>query len=419
MPQATVLTAIGKYVSVKRTELGPDIDNKLADLSAELMVNAELQDLLSRPVHFQMAVRVLPRWNRPFAHLDRARLYESFIDQIIDRELRRLPRPSRLSRQARRRFAADLAVLMNSQGNSRAIRWTAIPESLLEAYKTRDDSYDDVRRELIRACFLESKSPDILYFPHKSFGEYLVAERIVLELRSDVPRVDSLGAEISAEIASFVGDLASDEDWRRALDNVPANTSIVGTYVRGLLRQDGAVPQQSIDALLSVVGAEETLAQLRLRNRTRMGERLAFDLSELVEVAGILTRNNRKVAANPTRLAVFLLASPATLAAVHAYRAIAKSDLETAHLLLTLLRPTDELDRWRRNAWLTGSHGGSGNRREEILEAARPVLEARLLDLLAHVRALSTDGNSMATDSVGDRSTKRDLRLSASGAQTT
>jgi hypothetical protein len=85
---------------------------------------------------------------------------------------------------ARYIFARQLAVEMWRRGESRSVTTGEIPAVLFEPFLGPGRPLDAARRDLIAACFLERKPPNILFVPHKSFLEYLVAEHIVERLRN-------------------------------------------------------------------------------------------------------------------------------------------------------------------------------------------------------------------------------------------
>jgi hypothetical protein len=82
----------------------------------------------------------------------------------------------------------------------------SMPDALFAKYARPDEALPDIKRDLLAACFIESKKPEGYYFPHRSFQEYLVAEKLC-ELLS-TGHLDS-GDEVSvtAEILDFSAEL--------------------------------------------------------------------------------------------------------------------------------------------------------------------------------------------------------------------
>jgi len=67
---------------------------------------------------------------------------------------------------------------------------------------------DGVRRELVSACFLEMKQGNRLYFPHRTFQEFLVAEYIILKAPSPSSRgrlsINRVSAGFNKEVVRFL-----------------------------------------------------------------------------------------------------------------------------------------------------------------------------------------------------------------------
>jgi hypothetical protein len=182
-PDETI-SCLEKHAALQNSRKSQLIRDRIQELKLELENNANIRDLLSRPVHLPMLVLLLPDWTHPISELGRATLYGKFIDKIITRELLRKRKEFRenYGLDQRHRFASSLALEMFRRGESR-IRYSEIPESVIEPFRKPGTSLDSTKRDLISACFLDRKAPDILFFPHKSFGEYLVAECAIEDLK--------------------------------------------------------------------------------------------------------------------------------------------------------------------------------------------------------------------------------------------
>ncbi len=88
---------------------------------------------------------------------------------------------------------------------------------------------------MVAACFLERKPPDILFFGHKSFAEYLVAERLVQDMSSRSPSTDALGLTITPDLFSFVAELATLDDWKRVIKHLQQNKILIMVALDALL----------------------------------------------------------------------------------------------------------------------------------------------------------------------------------------
>ena len=166
-----------------------------------------------------MLVAVLPRLNLHPNDLSRAKLYKEFINAIIEREmLKRRPEfQQNYSIDVRKKFAIQLAVEIYMRGESRSIKSSELPEYFFEPYVRPGYSIEAVKRDLVSACFLERKQPDILFMPHKSFLEYLVAEHVIALLEVDRSIDGSILRNLTTEILSFVFEMAKQKHWRNIL----------------------------------------------------------------------------------------------------------------------------------------------------------------------------------------------------------
>jgi hypothetical protein len=79
-----------------------------------------------------------------------------------------------------------------------------------------------VRRDLVSACFLERKYGDSLYFAHRSFQEFLVAEYLIGTLGKSMVNdgrsgdvIPRMAAAATPEVAAFIADVATRGDCRR------------------------------------------------------------------------------------------------------------------------------------------------------------------------------------------------------------
>ena len=112
------------------------------------------------------------------SNLTVAMLYEEFIDLVIRRELDKDARRA-FDEKIRRRFAGKLAFWLWQDDQKSEVDGCKIPDSFFKEFsKSKDDDLSVIRRDLLSGCFLERKNPNLFYFPHRSFQEYLVADRL-------------------------------------------------------------------------------------------------------------------------------------------------------------------------------------------------------------------------------------------------
>ena len=181
------------------------IRQRLRDLSSD-----RLADLAARPVQLKILAQVLPQWRGNISDLSVSQLYGSFVDLVIAREQGKLNR-QRFTRAQRRQFARELAFWLWTTGKGGRVEPGRIPASLFPP-PTDGDTPEGVRRDMILACFLENKAGVTLYFPHRSFQEFLVAEKIVTALRGSAADIPMLVEAVTVDVAEFLSGLLEPGD---------------------------------------------------------------------------------------------------------------------------------------------------------------------------------------------------------------
>ncbi|MFC1476301.1 hypothetical protein ACFLQW_04815, partial [Candidatus Zixiibacteriota bacterium] len=80
-------------------------------------------------------------------------------------------------------------------------------------FTRKPTSKEALRRELLVGCGLEIKEPDLLFFPHRSIQEYLVAENIQAKLRAGAVSVTDFARALSVpEVWDFLQQLVTLRD---------------------------------------------------------------------------------------------------------------------------------------------------------------------------------------------------------------
>jgi len=208
-------------------------------------------------------------------------------------------------------------------GDSRSIRYSEIPDEILVPFKHPGQSLDSARRDLIAACFLERKPPDLLFFGHKSFAEYLVAEKIFSLMNEMPPTTDELNIKLSLEILSFVMEMTTEQQWHSVVINPQSNSRLIDESLKTLLRS-------SNDALVlnnsqferairtsSVINAWQPIISV-------LPKMMVFRLVEYIE------RELERKHLDPKPYETFLkdlIHYDEDLVSVHAYRALAKGGI--------------------------------------------------------------------------------------------
>ena len=324
----------------------------------------EVKTLLSRPVHIPMLARVLPaRPIRPTS-LSRARLYSEFIDAIIEREmLKRRPEfTSAYGASARRDFAREVAYEMARRGESSSIRSSELPATLFEKFVSPGRPLEAVRRDLISACFLERKGADVLFFPHKSFWEFLTAEWLASYLQDSlVPDTDNLGFKISDEILEFLVDLTNQNTSSRIMGNVLNNIANNSKIFLRWLRLRQRSPLQRLNGTL-LDRWRELLPTLPVG----IQRGLALYLEG--------TSQHGKLINAHAHLARALIQSEDDVVAVHAFRALMHPGARSPSSQLLALVPAHRLLSWIQHRWIETN--------DETAPHFQDMARSRLMELL-------------------------------------
>lgn len=339
--EATI-ACLRRYAATRPAPEARVLVPRIADVETELGSNQELRSLLARPVHIPMLVTILPKWEGSVSDLTRASIYRTFIDIIILREIHRQRKEFHeyYDVSSRRKFASELAALMLSSGESRSVRYSDIPDQLVTPYRRHWLSAEATKRDLVRACFLERKPPDILFFPHKSFAEYLAAEQIAAELASPSPRSEALGVRILDEVFSFVVEIAPASCWS-VIAKLPSQNARVLRRVLGAVRERfvGDHPLDLTPLADAVNNTDVFQAWLQARNDVPPMLAYAF-------VEHIVSIGSRDAAA--TKLIHQLAYHPDDLVAVTAFRAAGRKMTDGFRQFLG----EERLAKWQRFKWI-------------------------------------------------------------------
>lgn len=365
-----VLDFLTRYSAVKFPEDLLRIKKFAYELHKEVSSGEEpeLESIVSRPVHLPMLAAVIPRTHMEPSKIRRSALYDEFINAIIEREMLKRRREFQQSydTQSRKRFARDLAVEMCRQGESRSITTSEIPGHLFDEFLRPGYPVEAVRRDLVTACFLERKPPSILFFPHKSFLEFLAADYLVEFItREDVPVLADIRFEISEEIFSFMAEMLPSAEWVKLSDLSESNLPIIRMWLDFLTRSQGHVPdlveEQWVDTIQSfpsklkeyLVRFYEAREKHRVVEETRRAkakERRAS--SEQAKARPLPAAREKDLSVAATAILNFCLSDSTDVIAAHAFFALSNSARRpTENRLLTALGES-RLLKWNSFGWI-------------------------------------------------------------------
>lgn len=172
------------YLSNESSEVVPEQRVNRLLVAIKSGNDAITKNLANRPVHLKMLVELLPYLEYDFKDARISTLYSEFIDYVTNRELKKSVR-RRFSTYKRRAFIRGLAWWMWNSGNEDGVALANLDKNLFRQYVADGDDPEDIARDLLTGSILESKNNAIFYFPHRSFLEYLVAEQLSKEIRSN------------------------------------------------------------------------------------------------------------------------------------------------------------------------------------------------------------------------------------------
>lgn len=175
----------------------------LNESTLDKITGKQFSDIARRPVQLKMLAEVLPQFRGSIDRITSAVLYDEFINLMIERELEKISR-KRFNKEDRRLFVESVAWwLWVEKGEMSTIQYK-IPDKVVVPFCRPRDEVDAVRRDLTAACFLERKYGGALYFPHRSFQEYLVSERLYKGMLSGKIDLSILDEISNPEILEFL-----------------------------------------------------------------------------------------------------------------------------------------------------------------------------------------------------------------------
>lgn len=201
---------IGKYIgynvcSVSRSK------SLLGDVSVSEFLAARIleikqlkvQELIQRPVQAKMLADIAGNPKNELWNYSRYELYKIFLDDIIDREMKK---PSRrvFGAKQRRTFIREVAWWLWNDSAASGFGSGELPRSLLQKYSEgKEFKNDEILRDLISGSILEAKNADNFYFPHRSYQEFLVSE-FILNAQWSSSNLTDISSAVSPEVVAFL-----------------------------------------------------------------------------------------------------------------------------------------------------------------------------------------------------------------------
>lgn len=207
------------------------------------------QELFSKPVHAKILTDLAVDPNFDLEHFSKSfskwNLYKEFIESIYDREVQKSVRRD-ISVQARIRFIREIAFWLwtrRGAGVSFSLEdLPSFPELDILPELEDDDEVEKFQREYLAGSILEKKDGDHFYFGHRSFAEYLVADRMLSEIPSSATHSD-YSLAFGDGVAAFVAEAGRDDEvrqWAHSLGDARGNIDL--RYIQFIAERFGGLP---------------------------------------------------------------------------------------------------------------------------------------------------------------------------------
>jgi hypothetical protein len=217
-------TFLRRYLDAKTN---PPLTDEAFDKLWWSVNSRALRDIARRPVQLRMLAEILPKYSGDTEQLDLVKLYDLFIDELIDRVIgREEEKQSRLafSGDERRLFLRRVAYWLWTSSPTEQVTTDALPDELVAPFLRDGADLEATRRDLVVGAALDRRAGERVRFPHRSFQEFLVAEELWNRLTertaaeaNATPRVQAAAIvadadrAVSREVADFMVMLRSAE----------------------------------------------------------------------------------------------------------------------------------------------------------------------------------------------------------------
>ncbi|WP_170546533.1 NACHT domain-containing protein [Ruegeria arenilitoris] len=213
------------------------VANKIADSDPKLF---------GKPVHSKILTDLAtdPKFDLSVFSESKSRwvLYKEFIRTLYTRELEKEVRQE-ISDDERIKFLRDLAFwLWTEKGTSISFSLDELPGKYFSRWEDRtSDDKTGLQRELLSGSILERKQSDVYYFGHRSFAEFLVADRMLAN--PPAPSDHAVYSQAYTDgVQLFLSEASSKNqttDWCNTFS--PAKGAIHHHYINFLIDQSGSI----------------------------------------------------------------------------------------------------------------------------------------------------------------------------------
>lgn len=172
---------------------------------SEVMTDVH-DDILQRPVQTRIVGQLAATPGYNFKNINRFKLYDDFIEKVIERDQEKRAR-KKIPHDQRRTFLKELAWWAWTRGHSAqgVFRKDEVPQTIFDQLSNGDAvDMKSKRSEYLVSSLTEHKDSDVLYFAHRSFQEFLVASWIASRRTEDQDQLLAISKALTPEVCSFL-----------------------------------------------------------------------------------------------------------------------------------------------------------------------------------------------------------------------
>lgn len=253
--ESTLANFVASYAQQGRFTYLPSF---VSDRTAEILSRVPAE-LLKRPVHVQLIAGLAADPRFDLEGFNEYRLYEHFIRSMVERDTLNKRARKAIPLEARLQFQRDLAWWAwrrpgKAQGS---FLRDEIPESVLDSLPWGNAAdFEGKRNEYIVSTLTEEKDAGVLYFAHRSFQEFLVADRLRLAKPTAIAHQD-YAAHLTPDVVSFLiqaPDEAFINDWYFTLTSCAF--PLPSSYLNFYLNFPRLIETVTTDALANVANTD-------------------------------------------------------------------------------------------------------------------------------------------------------------------
>ncbi|MES2784748.1 MAG: NACHT domain-containing protein [Pseudomonadota bacterium] len=257
-------------------------------------------ELLRRPVHVQLVADVAADPNFDLRGFNEHRLYEHFIRTMVERDTVEKQARRAIPLDARLTFQRELAwwAWRRPDGTQGCFFRHEVPAAIMKDLPNGNAVDDEGKRnEYIVSTLTEEKESGVLFFAHRSFQEFLVAERMRLVVPTPAAHADysNFLTDVVQQFLRQAPDQGFIVEWYKTLQASPGPIAL--PYLKFFASFPGLL--QSIKATTLVLDARDMdpWTALILHHATVEGTNHALDFAQLSVLMLALVKNGKPEAA--------------------------------------------------------------------------------------------------------------------------